>query len=62
MILFKKLLIFFSKHRTKEHFEKYEAKLQEIIDRGFKVHILEFHKGWIEVHNKKDLELAEKLI
>ena len=36
--------------------------IQEIIDRGFKVHILEIHKGWIEVHNKKDLELAEKLI
>jgi len=36
--------------------------IQEIIDRGFKVHNLEIHKGWIEIHNKKDLELAEKLI
>lgn len=36
--------------------------IQEIIDRGFNVNILEIHKGWIEIHNKKDLELADKLI
>ena len=36
--------------------------IQEIINRGFKVNVLEIHKGWIEIHNKKDLELAERLI
>lgn len=35
--------------------------IQEIINWGIKVHILEIHKGWIEIHNKKDLALAEKL-
>ncbi|MFX1495671.1 MAG: isocitrate lyase/phosphoenolpyruvate mutase family protein, partial [Promethearchaeota archaeon] len=34
--------------------------IQEIIDRGFKVHLLEVYKGWFEIHNKKDIEIAEK--
>ncbi len=36
--------------------------IQEVIDRGFKVNILEVYKGWIEIHNKKDIEIAEKII
>ena len=36
--------------------------IQEVIDRGFIVNILEIHKGWIEIHNKQDLEVAERLI
>ncbi|MBA7496120.1 2-methylisocitrate lyase [subsurface metagenome] len=36
--------------------------IQEVIDRGFRVDILEVHKGWFELHNKKDIEIAEKLI
>lgn len=36
--------------------------IQEVIDRGFRVDILEVHKGWIEIHNKKDLDIAERLI
>ncbi len=36
--------------------------IQEVIDRGFQVDILEVHKGWIEIHNKKDIEFAERLI
>lgn len=36
--------------------------IQEVIDRGFRVDILEVHKGWFEIHNKKDIEIAEKLI
>jgi len=36
--------------------------IQEIIDRGFRVDILEVHKGWFEIHNKKDVEVAESLI
>ncbi|MFX1321998.1 MAG: phosphoenolpyruvate mutase [Promethearchaeota archaeon] len=36
--------------------------IQEVIDRGFRVDILEVHKGWFEIHNKKDVEIAEKLI
>ncbi|MFW9990353.1 MAG: phosphoenolpyruvate mutase [Candidatus Odinarchaeota archaeon] len=36
--------------------------IQEVIDRGFRVDILEVHKGWFELHNKKDIEIAERLI
>jgi len=36
--------------------------IQEVIDRGFRVDILEVHKGWFELHNKKDIEVAERLI
>jgi phosphoenolpyruvate phosphomutase len=36
--------------------------IQEVIDRGFRVDILEVHKGWFEIHNRKDIEIAEKLI
>lgn len=35
---------------------------QEIIDRGFTVNALEVFKGWMEVHNKKDVEIAEKMV
>ena len=58
------------KKRNKDRF--HEAKsfdqssdldiFQEIIDRGFTVNALEVYKGWIEIHNKKDVELAEKMI
>jgi len=36
--------------------------IQEIIDRGFKVDFFEVHKGWIEIHNKKDVETAERIL
>lgn len=36
--------------------------LQEMIDRGFAVHFIETNKGWIEIHNKKDLEIAKKMV
>ncbi len=36
--------------------------IQEVVDRGFRVDILEVHKGWFELHSKKDIEIAEKLI
>jgi choline kinase len=36
--------------------------IQEVVDRGFRVDILEVHKGWFEIHTKKDIEVAEKLI
>jgi len=47
-----------------ESFEKasFIDLIQEVIDRGFRVDILEVHKGWFEIHNKKDIEVAEKLI
>jgi phosphoenolpyruvate mutase len=32
--------------------------LQEIIDRGFAVHGLEIFKGWMEIHSRKDVEIA----
>ncbi len=36
--------------------------IQEIIDRGFKVDLLEVYKGWIEIHNEKDIEIAERFL
>lgn len=36
--------------------------IQEIIDRGFKVDFLEVYKGWIEIHTKRDIEIAESII
>ena len=35
--------------------------LGEMIDRGFNVHYLEIHKGWLEIHFPKDIELANEL-
>ncbi len=35
--------------------------IQEMIDRGFNVHYLEIHKGWLEVHRPQDIELANEL-
>ncbi len=34
--------------------------VQEIINRGFSVHGLEVYKGWMEVHNQMDIEVASK--
>jgi len=46
-----------------ESFEKasFNDILQEMIDRGFKVYLLETFKGWMEIHNKKDYQLAKKM-
>ncbi|MCF8720242.1 phosphoenolpyruvate mutase [Nitrospina gracilis] len=35
--------------------------VQEMIDRGFNVHYLEIHKGWLEIHFPQDIELANEL-
>ena len=35
--------------------------IQEMIDRGFAVHYLEIHKGWLEIHFPKDITLANEL-
>lgn len=35
---------------------------QEIMDRGYSVNALEVYKGWIEVHNKDDVDIAEKML
>lgn len=47
-----------------ESFEKASIvdMLQEIIDRGFKVHYIETNMGWMEIHNKKDYEIAKKMV
>ncbi len=34
--------------------------IQEMIDRGFAVHYMEIHKGWLEIHNAEHIALAEK--
>ena len=36
--------------------------LKEMIDRGFGVHYIETNKGWMEIHNKKDYEIAKKMV
>jgi phosphoenolpyruvate phosphomutase len=36
--------------------------IQEIIDRGFTVNALQVYKGWIEIHNKNDKEIAGEMI
>lgn len=36
--------------------------IQEVVDRGFRVDILEVHKGWFEIHSRNDTEHAERLI
>lgn len=45
-----------------ESFEKasFTDFIQEIVDRGFNVYIIEVYKGWFEIHNKKDIEIADK--
>jgi phosphoenolpyruvate phosphomutase len=34
--------------------------IQEMIDRGFSVHYLEIHKGWLEINNTDHIALAQK--
>lgn len=34
--------------------------IQELIDRGFKVKGLEVFKGWMEIHNLEDVQLASQ--
>ena len=36
--------------------------IQEIINRGFKVHLIEVQRGWIEIDDPKDIEIAEKMV
>ncbi len=34
--------------------------IQEMIDRGFAVHYMDIHKGWLEIHNVGHIALAQK--
>ena len=36
--------------------------IQEMIDRGFRVHFLEIHQGWLEIHQAEDLKLANEFL
>ena len=36
--------------------------IQEVIDRGFTVHGIEVYKGWMEIHNREDVAIAEQEI
>jgi phosphoenolpyruvate phosphomutase len=31
-----------------------------MIDRGFLIHYMEIHKGWLEIHNMDHIALAQK--
>jgi phosphoenolpyruvate phosphomutase len=35
---------------------------EEMIQRGFKVNCVETNKGWIEIHNTKDYEIAKRIV
>ena len=52
------------KFHESESFDKASIidMLQEMIGRGFKIHYIETNKGWMEIHNKKDYEMAKKTI
>jgi len=52
------------KFHESESFDKASivAMLQEMIERGFKIHYIETNKGWMEIHNKKDYEMAKKVV
>jgi phosphoenolpyruvate phosphomutase len=34
--------------------------IQEMIDRGFPIHYMEIHKGWLEIHSTDHIALAQK--
>ncbi len=34
--------------------------MQEMIDRGFAIHYMEIHKGWLEINNRDHIALAQK--
>ncbi|KMP11646.1 phosphoenolpyruvate mutase [Candidatus Nitromaritima sp. SCGC AAA799-C22] len=36
--------------------------IQEMIDRGYAIHFLEIHKGWLEIHCVEDIELANQFL
>ena len=36
--------------------------LQELIDRGFRVSVIEVFKGWIEIHNEDDYRTAKEIL
>jgi phosphoenolpyruvate phosphomutase len=36
--------------------------IQEIINRGHKVHVMEVNRGWIEIHQPKDIEIAKTMV
>lgn len=34
--------------------------IQEMIDRGFAIHYMEIHKGWLEIHTEEHIALAQE--
>ncbi|UCD10889.1 MAG: phosphoenolpyruvate mutase [Nitrospinaceae bacterium] len=36
--------------------------IQEMIDRGFRVHFMEIHQGWLEIHRGEDLKLVNEFL
>ncbi len=52
------------KFHESESFEKAMDidMLQELVERGFKISVLETSGGWIEIHNEKDIKLAEDVL
>jgi phosphoenolpyruvate phosphomutase len=47
-----------------EHFEKasFTDIIQELISMGIKVEFMNVYKGWMEIHDRKDLKLAQELL
>jgi len=36
--------------------------IQEMVDRGYAIHFLEIHKGWLEIHRYEDIDLANRFL
>ena len=41
---------------------KFTDLIQEMIDRGYAIHFLEIHKGWLEIHRMEDIKLANRFL
>ena len=41
---------------------KFTDLIQEMIDRGYVTNFLEIHKGWLEIHRTKDIDLANHFL
>jgi len=36
--------------------------IQEVVDRGYPVKVMKTYKGWMEIHNQKDIETTEQFL
>lgn len=46
--------------KNQKHTLSFTDIIQEVINRGYPVHALKTHKGWMEIHNEEDIAFANK--